>query len=120
MSGFPVVHIDFVSNAPEASASFYQKLLGWKIDNDPNFEGYPMFNPESGPAGGFMRAEDNNSPGDIILYVHAPDLAGTLALAEQQGGKVLVPETEIPGVGWFAVIGEPSGTRLGLFKGLSD
>jgi len=35
---------------------------------------------------------------------------------EQAGGRVLVSQTPIPGVGEFAVIGDPDGLSFGIFK----
>jgi uncharacterized protein len=118
MSGFPIVHIDFVTKDPAGSANFYQELFGWKIQYDPNFESYPMFLPESGPGGGFMTADGPFNPGDILLYADTPDLEGMIARAQTMGGELLVPVTEIPTVGWFAVICDQTGIRIGLFKGL--
>jgi hypothetical protein len=33
------------------------------------------------------------------------------------GGKVLVPPTDIPNVGRFAIVQDPQGATFGLFKG---
>lgn len=52
------------------------------------------------------------------MYVHSDDIAATLAKVESLGGTVVVPESEIPGIGWFGIFMDPAGNLLALFKGL--
>ena len=37
---------------------------------------------------------------------------------ESLGGQTLLPKTEIPNIGWFALFADPTGNRVGLFTGL--
>lgn len=53
--------------------------------------------------------------GELLVYVGSDDIDGDLRKAEQLGGKILVPKTEIPNTGWFGVFEDPAGNRLGLF-----
>jgi uncharacterized protein len=119
MTAFPIVHIEIVTNDPRSSADFFGRLFGWKITTTPDFEGYHMFQPESGPGGAFMSADNQLfKPGDVVLYAQTDDIDATLRQVQEMGGTVLVPKTDIPAVGWFAVFSDPSGTRMSLYTPL--
>lgn len=110
-----VVHLEISSNNPQVSDEFYGKVFGWKIEVDPRFD-YHQFIPESGPAGAFVKVDDQTyKTGDIVIYISTDDIEATLAMVEANGGKTLLPKTEIPGVGYFAFFSDPTGNRLGLY-----
>ena len=58
-----------------------------------------------------------NPAGTVIVYIQADDIPAALAKIEAHGGKTLLPQTEIPGVGWFAFFVDPTGNRMALYKG---
>ena len=116
MAGQPIVHVEFASSDPAATAQFFGKLFGWQLQHDPNFD-YHMFQAEGGPGGGFVKADGAQyRDGETLAYVHADDIDETLRQAEALGATVVAPKMEIPGAGWFAVFTEPSGARIALFK----
>jgi uncharacterized protein len=38
--------------------------------------------------------------------------------AESLGGKILMPKTEIPHVGWWAAFADPTGNRIALYTSM--
>jgi len=54
------------------------------------------------------------------VYVDTADIDASLAKVEQLGGKVMLPRSEIPGMGWFALFSDPSGNQIGLFEDLEN
>ena len=52
----------------------------------------------------------------VTVYVATDDLRASLDRAVELGGKEVVPPTEISGVGSFAMVQDPSGNLVGLFK----
>jgi len=122
MSTHPVVHIEFPAKDTKAAGKFYGDVFDWTIDTDPNFD-YTMFQAEGGPGGGFVAigapGHITYEPGDVLLYIGTDDIEASLRKVEAHGGKAVVENTEIPGVGWFAVFTDPSGNRVGLFKGMT-
>jgi len=56
-------------------------------------------------------------PSNWLTYVVVSKLAEGRARAEKLGGKILMPEIEVPGMGAFAVIQDDIGAVLGLFEG---
>jgi len=49
-------------------------------------------------------------------YVQVESVADYLAKAVALGAREIVGKTEIPNVGWFAVLLDPQGNPLGLFE----
>ena len=121
MSNHSVVHIEIPANDPAAAGKFYADLFDWKIQVDPSFD-YHMFQAEPGPGGGFVKTggELGYKAGEVLIYISSDDIDATLAKAESLGVKTVVPKTEIPQTGWFAIFADPAGNRIGLFKGMGQ
>jgi predicted enzyme related to lactoylglutathione lyase len=114
MQGHPIVHLEISANDAKAASKFYHDVFGWKIEVDPNFN-YHQFSSEGGPGGGFVTVPDQAKAGEVVAYLSSDDIDASLKKVEQAGGKVLVPRTEIPGVGWFANFADPTGNKMGLY-----
>lgn len=109
-----IVHIEIpVADAAKAG-KFYQALFGWNIVRDEGLD-YTMWEPAAGPGGGFTPLGEDVKPGDILIYVDSADIEADLKQVEALGGKVVVPKTEIPGVGWFGIFLDPTGNKIALY-----
>ena len=127
MANHSIVHIEFPAHDPKAAGKFYGDLFGWKLQHDTAMD-YLMFQPEQGPGGAFVKAGEGtggegftHKPGEVLLYVSTDDIDASLAKVESLGGRVLMPKTEIPNVGWFGIFADPTGNRVALFtdRGMS-
>ena len=124
MPNHSIVHVDFPANDLEAAGKFYADLFDWKIRHMPEFN-YMTFETQTGSGGGFVRVGGESSdpgslsykPGEVLVYVSTDDIDATLARVEALGGQPLVPKTEIPNIGWYAVFTDPTGNRVGLYTG---
>lgn len=123
MSDHAIVHIEFPASDPRTSARFYADLFDWKLNVDEQFD-YHMFQPQSGPGGGFVKIGSAHEgglmqykAGEVLLYISTDDIDASLAQAESLGGTVVLRKTEIPQTGWFAVFADPAGNHVGLFTG---
>lgn len=108
-----LVHVEFHSNAPEKTKSFLQNVFGWKFEDVPAMN-YSMFTPPSPPGGGLQQAE--NLPAGVLDYILSTDIENTLRKIQNSGGAVVMPKTEIPGMGFFAVFQDPTGITLALYE----
>src|SRR4030066_907757 len=115
MSKHPIVHIEISAKDREAASKFYADLFGWEVEQMPEMN-YATFETGGGPGGGFSPIGENNPVGSVIVYVDTDDIEASLDKAVQLGGKVIVPETPIPDMGWFAIFEDPTGNRIGLYK----
>lgn len=115
MADHSIVHLEIPTKDPEASATFYHDVFGWKIETNPVYK-YVTFLSEGGTRGGFAGpSEPTYKAGEPLVYLSTDNIDATLATVEAHGGKMLLPKTEIPGVGVWAVFTDPNGNRFGLF-----
>jgi uncharacterized protein len=105
----------------DAAKSFYSELLGWKL-KESNSAGM-VYNEivvdgrENGVGGMYqMGAEYGNAPSHWMPYVAVDDVDAKAKQVAELGGKVCVPPTDIPTVGRFCVITDPTGATLSLIK----
>lgn len=107
-----VVHFEIVGGKDDAMLQeFYAKLFGWEIDaNNPMNYGLV----QAGIGGGIGANEQGQSR--VTIYVGVDDLQATLDKAEELGGKVVMPITEIPGLVTLAMFQDVAGNNIGIIK----
>ena len=117
--GQPVVHWELWSENTEALSEFYSKVFDWNVTFIPEMN-YHLVDTESddGIGGAFMTPQKGPWPGDMALYIDVDDLATYRERIEAAGGKVVVPEMDVPGVGSFMLFEDPDGRVLGCWKQL--
>lgn len=72
---------------------------------------------EAGIGGAFTQVDENKPAGTLVPYVTTDDIEGSLEKIGSNGGTTVVPKTEIPGFGHYAVFSDPTGSKIGLFFG---
>jgi predicted enzyme related to lactoylglutathione lyase len=118
----PFVHVEIPADDTLAAGKFYGDVFGWNIETDPTFS-YTQFRAEGGPGGGFVSTQATDGgmmpakADSLLLYIGTDDIDASLAKVEAHGGKTVLPKTEIPGIGWFAIFTDPTGNRLALYTG---
>jgi uncharacterized protein len=114
-----ICHFEIPADDTTALASFYTELFGWEIRPMGGFDGYWGVNPVPGGGeevlkGGMMARQHPQQT--IMNYVLVEDVDAYSAKAKELGAQVLMGKTEIPGMGWFAVIMDPQKNVLGMFQ----
>jgi predicted enzyme related to lactoylglutathione lyase len=119
MNAHPIVHLELSANDPAAASKFYSELCGWQIEHAPEFD-YYQFRADGGPGGGFVQVGGPSAAkaGDVLPYIGTDDIDAMLKKAESLGAKTIVPKSEIPMTGWFAVFEDPTGNRVGLYTSM--
>jgi len=116
------VWYDLMTRDIEGSIKFYTELLGWDIeDYNMGDQGvYRMIKNGQKFLGGFAPHQGPEEvPPYWIGYVNVADVDGSAAKALELGGKHLVPPTDIPEVGRFAMLMDPHGAQFALYKSKS-
>ncbi|GCE20754.1 VOC family protein [Dictyobacter kobayashii] len=114
MAQHPIAHIEIPAENAAASGTFYSDVFGWQTKTNVEHN-YVIFESEGGLRGGFTGpAEPSYKPDRLLVYLACDDIDATLAIIEANGGKTIVPRTEIPHVGWWAIFADPAGNHLGL------
>ena len=106
----------------EAAQNFYKTLLGWEIKESKatgECEGSMVYNEivvGGQHVGGIykMGPEFGQAPSHWVAYVAVDDVDAKARQVWELGGKVCVPPTDIPNVGRFCVINDPTGATIAL------
>ena len=111
----PFVHIELQTQDVEKSKKFYAGMFDWKLDEFPDM-GYTMINVGEGTGGGMMKKPAPDMPDNWLPYILVDDVAASTKKAQAFGAKVCKDITEVPGMGWFSVITDPTGASFGLWQ----
>jgi predicted enzyme related to lactoylglutathione lyase len=101
------------TNAAEAR-KFYGELFGWTFSEVPMAGGdvYTVFQLKGKPAAGMMEMKGpqfEGVPPNWMSYLSVSDCDAAVASAGKLGAKVLMPPLDIPNVGRFSVLRDPTG-----------
>ena len=111
-----ISYIEMPSQNFEKTKSFYTELFGWKFDFMPEMK-YMTFQTPEGPGGGFSAALKPSQMPGIIFYITVDDIDNIVKKAESVGGICITRKTQIsPEIGYFAVLGDPDGTHIGIWS----
>jgi uncharacterized protein len=113
--GNPFVHVELLTNDVAEAGKFYTALFDWKLEEVPGMD-YTLIKVGEGTGGGMMK---NPMPGvhsSWLAYVLVADAVAATEKARSLGAKICKEVTEIPGIGWFSVITDPTGATLALWQ----
>lgn len=102
--------------------TFYTNLFGWTAQDNPMGPEmvYTIFRKGSDDTGGvyqLMKDQlDAHVPPHWLLYVRVDNVDVPAAKAVELGGHQIVPPTDIPNIGRFAVIQDPTGAMFSMFQ----
>ncbi len=118
-NGYFVWH-EHLAKDPKKAIAFYTEVVGWKTQPFGDGGDYVMWVGKQGPLGGVMElpeaAVKMGVPPNWIGHVQVADVDATVALAKKLGGKVHKEPEDIPTVGRFAILGDPQGAAISVFK----
>ena len=105
----------------KAAKDFYTKVFGWAAEDLPmGPDTYTIFRLDGNDVGGayqLMKEQlDANVPPHWMLYVKVESADAAAAKAVGLGGKQVVPPSDIPNVGRFALLEDPTGAHISLFQ----
>jgi uncharacterized protein len=116
---------ELASKDVEAAKKFYTELLGWKLtDSHAGGMNYTEIVVGDKHIGGMYQLTEEcvggaDAPSHWMSYVAVDDTDASARRTEELGGKVIVPPMDIPNVGRFCIITDPTGAAISLIK-LSD
>jgi predicted enzyme related to lactoylglutathione lyase len=114
----PFVHVELATTDLAKAKAFYGKLFDWKLEDVPMGPGdtYTLIKVGEGTGGGMLRQPVPGAPSAWLAYVLVEDVDEATRKATSLGAKLLHEVTEVPGMGWFSVIADPTGAPLALWK----
>jgi len=121
-----IVHFEIPADDVQKLKGFYTELFGWKIERLPgpveywniqtvpvNEKGEPI---RQGVNGGMMKKQ--NPQHKLTNYILVESIDEYTKKIQTLGGKVTVPKTEVPGVGWWALALDPEDNQFAILQSL--
>lgn len=113
----PFVHLELNSTDPQKSKDFYGKLFDWKMEDMQMPVGtYTMIDVGTGTGGGIMKQLMPDTGSLWLAYAEVDDIGKATKKAESLGAQVMKDSVEVPNMGWFSIIVDPTGALLGLWQ----
>jgi len=126
MADHTIVHFEIPADDVERLRRFYSNLFGWKIEKTSSPVDYWMIETvpidkngvpiRPGVNGGMMKRQHReHKPANYISVESVDEYAKKI---EALGGKVIVPKTEVPGIGWWALALDPEGNQFAMLESM--
>jgi len=115
------VWYELMTSDTGAASDFYSKVTGWTTQDSgmPGME-YFMFATNGEPHSGLMQLtpemQQKGIPPHWLGYVGVASVDDAAAQATSLGGQVMVPPTDIPNMGRFAVLADPHGAAIAVYS----
>jgi predicted enzyme related to lactoylglutathione lyase len=111
---------ELMTNDMDKAVDFYKKVVGWDV-RDSGMPGirYMLFGKDGKDVGGIMTwagAGAPEMPPEWMGHIYAAKLDEELDAVVADGGTIVKPATDIPGVGRFAVVADPQTVKHLLFE----
>jgi predicted enzyme related to lactoylglutathione lyase len=108
---------ELVTSDVEGAKPFYGELFGWASEDvDMGESTYTMFRSGKTNIAGCLARRDDEVPPHWYPYLATDDVDASTEKAKALGATVYVPPTDIPEMGRFSVLGDPTGATFGLFQ----
>ncbi len=111
---------ELATTNPAAAESFYTQVAAWTTRPSQLSDSYRMIEAGGTPMGGIVAIDpsvaDRRGEPHWTPYVYVYDVDSTARRSTALGGKVLAGPAEVPGVGGWALIGDPQGANVGIFE----
>jgi len=120
-----VQHFEIPADDVERASKFYTGVFEWKMQKlanpeDPSKD-YWFFdtkdeNGNKGIGGGLMKRQAPEH--SVTNYITVPSIDDYASKIEKAGGKVIMPKTEIPEMGFILVFLDTENNMFGLYEAL--
>lgn len=97
---------------------FYGDLFGWEFHYCPKLD-YTTIKTKTadgkeGIGGGMMqRQNENHKP---TVYLDTDNIEAQIKKVEELGGKIIIPKSPVPTMGWMAWCTDPDGNMFALWQ----
>ena len=119
-----IVHFEIPADDVERAKKFYGNLFGWNIEKLPGQTGredmeYWLITTtddkgNNALGGGIMKRQGPQQP--IINHIDVKSVDEYSSKVQQLGGKVHVPKTAVPGMGYFAICLDTENNAFGIWE----
>jgi predicted enzyme related to lactoylglutathione lyase len=106
------------TNDAEKALDFYERVIGYTVETMDMGEGGKYHLLKTGDKGraGVTSSVHPAAPSMWLPYVNVADCDAKAAQAAELGGQVMFGPADIPGIGRFAILQDPTGAALAIMK----
>lgn len=110
------VHLELATPDMVKAKEFYSGMFGWAFKDIYMGPGgvYSTFKAGDGPGGGMLTMP--GAPTAWLAYVGVDDVHAATAKAKELGAQVMRDVTEVPEMGWFSMLIDPTGAAIALWQ----
>ncbi|WP_158792477.1 VOC family protein [Granulicella sp. L60] len=114
----PFCHLELNTTDTAKAKNFYTSLFSWELSDMEMGSGgsYTFIKPGEGPGGAIAQHPVPGAPSAWLTYISVDDIHVSTEKAASLGAKIMRDVTEVPGMGWFSIILDPTGATLGLWQ----
>jgi len=112
---------ELMTNDPDGAKAFYDSVVGWTIadgseSSAAGIEYRHIQRSDGGFTGGVLTLTPEMTAGGArpcwMGYLHVADVDAEAAKITSEGGKVLMPASDVPGAGRIAMVTDPQGVPI--------
>jgi uncharacterized protein len=111
----PFMHIELQTQDPEQAKKFYRALFDWELEDIPDM-GYTVIKVGEGTGGGIMKSPMPDALPQWVPYVLVDNVAAATEKAKSLGATILADVTEIPDLGSYSMMLDPTGAAFALWQ----
>jgi predicted enzyme related to lactoylglutathione lyase len=110
-------HFELSTSDIGKAKKFYSQLFDWKLEDMPmgNDMTYTVIKPAEGPGGGMMQMAE--VPPQWLTYVKVDDIKTATTKAKSLGATIIKEAVEVPNMGWFTIMTDPTGAAIAMWQG---
>ncbi len=114
----PFVHIELNTTDVGKAKEFYRTLFDWDLEDMPMgpSDTYTIIKVGEGTGGGMLKNPMPGVPSFWLAYVLVDDIGAATKKAASLGARIIKDSIEVPNMGWFSIIEDPTGAALALWK----
>ncbi|MGO9257390.1 MAG: VOC family protein [Bryobacteraceae bacterium] len=111
------VHVELNTTDVEKAKDFYSHLFDWTLEDLPMGDStYTMIKVGQGTGGGILKHPMPGAPSAWLAYVSVDEIQAATGKARSLGATIIKDVTEVPGMGWFSILIDPTGAALALWQ----
>jgi predicted enzyme related to lactoylglutathione lyase len=116
-----VIHFEIHADHPERAVAFYKSVFSWHVEKWPGPIDYWLAHTGEGEGiDGAIKKRMvpalTDSITSFVCTIGVDSIDDIVRKIATNGGSVIMPKTEIPGVGWHAYCKDTEGNLFGLMQ----
>lgn len=118
------VWYDLMSPDVDGATTFYTEVVGWGTQKWDGPAPYTMWTASEVPIGGVVPLTSEHASAGVVphwmAYITVDDVDATMEKAKSKGATVVAEPRDIPDTGRMAVMRDPQGALIAVYKPVND